>query len=83
MITADNKPNILHIILIIFYNNYPFRRSEEIYHHVKTETPTLVYDFTLYVYRIALTPDSCEGKVFPFPAKDIRKKEVTANVLLS
>ena len=28
-------------------------------------------------------PDSCEGKVFPFPAKDIRKQEVTANVLLS
>ena len=28
-------------------------------------------------------PESCEEKVFPFPAKEIRKQEVTANVLLS
>ena len=28
-------------------------------------------------------PESCEEKVFPFPAKDIRKQEVTVNVLLS
>ena len=42
-----------------------------------------MYDFTLYVYRIVLMPESCEEKVFPFPAKEIRKQEVTVNVLLS
>ena len=40
MITADNKPKCLHTA-DIFYNNYQFRRSEEIYHHVLTKTPTL------------------------------------------
>ena len=27
-------------------------------------------------------PESCEEKVFPFPAKEIRKQEVKVNVLL-
>ena len=42
-----------------------------------------MYDFTLYVYRIVLMPESCEEKVFPLPAKEMRKQEVTVNVLLS
>ena len=28
-------------------------------------------------------PESCEEKVFPLPAKEMRKQEVTVNVLLS
>ncbi|RMX47916.1 hypothetical protein pdam_00025921, partial [Pocillopora damicornis] len=33
--------------------------------------------------KIVLMPESCEEKVFPFPAKEIRKQEVTVNVFLS
>ena len=36
----------------------------------------------LYVYWIVLIPDSCEEKVFPFLAKEIREGEVAANIPL-
>ena len=52
------------------------KKENQLYH----DSPQIINDFTLYVYRIVLMPDSCEEKVFPFPAKEIKEGEVAANI---